>query len=154
MNIEKVFDFIKEKKGLDYPFLYKLINNLPFTESDLTIYGDIDFRGYNVSELPDNMVVNGRMNISYTTIDRLPNNLKVTKDLVCTGSFITKLPDNLEVWGDVFCGDTQIREIGHNIKIYGLITLWDTPITRKNDKTDINRMLEEHGCDVEGGIRM
>lgn len=154
MNITKIFDFIKEKRGYEYPIFYKLIYNLPLTESDLKIDGDIDFRGYHVSKFPENMVVNGRMDISYTTIESLPDNLTVTADLVCSGSRITKLPDNLTVYGDVFCGDSVLSEIGHNINIGGILTLYDTPIKTMYSRFDMNRMLEKHNCWVENGIKM
>ena len=36
MNLEKVFNFIKEKKGYDVPTLYKLLNDIPLPDDEKT----------------------------------------------------------------------------------------------------------------------
>ena len=38
MNLEKVFNFIKEKKGYDVPTLYKLLNDIPLPDDEKTEY--------------------------------------------------------------------------------------------------------------------
>ena len=61
MNLEKLFDFIKEKRGYDYPVKYKLINNIPLSKDELIINGDLDLDGTNITSLPDNLYA-----VSYT----------------------------------------------------------------------------------------
>ena len=36
MNLEKVFNFIKEKKGYDVPAFYKLLNDIPLSDNEKT----------------------------------------------------------------------------------------------------------------------
>ena len=36
MNLKKVFNFIKEKKGYDVPTLYKLLNDIPLPDDEKT----------------------------------------------------------------------------------------------------------------------
>ena len=36
MNLEKVFNFIEEKKGYDVPTLYKLLNDIPLPDDEKT----------------------------------------------------------------------------------------------------------------------
>lgn len=38
MNLEKVFNFIKEKKGYNVPTLYKLLNDIPLPDDEKTKY--------------------------------------------------------------------------------------------------------------------
>jgi len=38
MNLEKVFNFIKEKKGYNVPTLYKLLNDIPLPDDEKTEY--------------------------------------------------------------------------------------------------------------------
>ena len=32
MNLKKIFEFLKEKRGYNYPVIYKLINGIPGTK--------------------------------------------------------------------------------------------------------------------------
>lgn len=67
MNLQSVFNFIKEKRGYDYPIRYKFINGMVLTDEDLNIDGDLD--------------------LSFTKIKSLPNNLRVERDF-----FLLKTP--------------------------------------------------------------
>ena len=37
MNLFNIFNFIKEKRGYDYPFIYKLLNGLQLTFNAIQI---------------------------------------------------------------------------------------------------------------------
>ena len=61
MNLEKVFNFIKEKKGYNVPTLYKLLNDIPLPDDEKTEYiNKLDSFGiYNLlsgSKEPDKII--------------------------------------------------------------------------------------------------
>lgn len=79
MNIENIFNFIKEKRGYDYPFVYKVVKGLPLSDDELNIKGDFLLRGNNV-KLPDNLIVSGDLTLG--KLNNIPKNLKIGGDLV------------------------------------------------------------------------
>jgi hypothetical protein len=87
MNIETVFDFIKDRRGYDYPIRYKFINGMVLTDEDLNIDGDLDLSKTNITTLPNNIHVGGDLDLSFTKIKSLPNNLRVERDF-----FLLKTP--------------------------------------------------------------
>jgi hypothetical protein len=91
MNLETVFNFIKEKHGYDYPVRYKLINGLALTDDELNVKGDLDLSRSNLVYLPDNLHVGGDLDISFTKIKKLPNNLRIGRDF-----FLLKTPLSVE----------------------------------------------------------
>lgn len=60
--------------------------------------------------LPDNLTVEGVLDLSFTKITSLPNNLTVGYSLDLRGTQITSLPDNLTVGGSLYLDGTQITE--------------------------------------------
>jgi len=81
MNIEKVFNFIREKRGYEYPFIFKLVNKLPLSDDELHINGYLYLNSSNITSLPDNLDVVGYLDLSHTKITSLPDNLYVGTDL-------------------------------------------------------------------------
>lgn len=125
MNLEAVFDFIKEKRGYDYPFLYKLINSLPLTKNELNVKGNLDLNFVNVPiSLPDNLTVDGNLDLYQSTIKKLPDNLTVSNTLDIRFTYIDEIPKNL---------------------IVGNLYLYDTPLTQKYSRTQIRNIIKERG---------
>lgn len=81
MNLDTVFNFIKEKRGYKVPLRYKLIEGLPLTEDDLNVEGDLDISETNITSLPDNLTVGEDLNASFSKMKKIPNNLTVGGDL-------------------------------------------------------------------------
>jgi hypothetical protein len=133
MNLEKVFNFIKEKRGYDYPVKYKLVNGIELTEDELNIEGNLDLSGRNIKSLPDNLHVDGNLLLFNTNIISLPNNLHVGGTLHLSNTKITSLPDNLKV--------------GENLD------LRETPISKMYTEEEIRKMIEDKGGYVKGSIK-
>ena len=77
MNLEKVFNFIKQKRGYNYPIKYKLLNGLPLSDDELYVEGDLDLNFSKITSLPDNLHVNGYLYIYFSKIASIPDNLEV-----------------------------------------------------------------------------
>ena len=134
MNLEKVFEFIKEKRGYDYPVIYKLLNGLPLSEDELTIDGDLDLTNTNITSLPDNLKVGG--------------------DLVLENSKITSFPDNLYVGEFLDIRNTKINTIPDNLYVGGYLYLNYTPLSKRYSKEEIREMIEDMGGYLGGNIFM
>jgi hypothetical protein len=87
-QLKRIFEFIEEKEGHNVPFLWKFKNNIPLTEKDLNVNGDL--------------------NLSDSKIKSLPEGLKVGGDLYLDGSYVESLPKGLEVYGDLYIADTVL----------------------------------------------
>lgn len=133
MNIEKVFDFIKEKRGYDYPFIYKLVKGLPVSEDELNIEGHLRLGDTGVSFLPDNLNVHG-----FLSLTRL--------------SKITHLPNNLTVHDDLYMNHTNIETIPNNLKVSGDLHLLYTPLSKKFGREAIRKIIEDKGGSIRGMI--
>jgi len=89
-TLKNIFNFIEINEGKKTPFVWKLINNDPFTEDDLYIKGDLD--------------------LSYiTNVFSLPNGLKIEGDLDVAYSFV-ELPKGLQVGGNLFVDGTYLED--------------------------------------------
>jgi hypothetical protein len=57
MNLEKVFNFIKEKKGYSVPTLYKLLNDIPVSDDEKTEYiNKMNLYSLSDSKEPDRII--------------------------------------------------------------------------------------------------
>lgn len=130
MNLKKIFNFIKEKRGYNEPFIYKLFNDIPFDKYDLVI--------------KDDLYLSRRDNIP-----NLPNNLTVTGDLFLTSTNIKSLPNNLTIGDDLFCSNTLISEIPNNLSINNGLYIRNTPLSEKYSKEEIKKMIEDKGGKVD-----
>jgi len=154
MNLEKVFEFIKEKRGYDYPVIYKLLNGLPLSEDELTIDGDLDLTNTNITSLPDNLKVGGDLVLENSKITSLPDNLQVGGDLVLENSKITSFPDNLYVGEFLDIRNTKINTIPDNLYVGGYLYLNYTPLSKRYSKEEIREMIEDMGGYLGGNIFM
>jgi len=81
MNLKKIFEFLKEKRGYNYPVIYKLINGIPLTKDELNFKDTLNLENTKITSLPDNLTVGGSLNLSCTKIDSIPYNLSVGRSL-------------------------------------------------------------------------
>ena len=132
MNLEKVFNFIKEKRGYNIPIRYKLINGLPLSDDELNIKGNLNLYNTNIESLPDNLQVGGHLYLGDSNIKSLPDNLYVGSDLILHNTNIKSLPNNLQVGWDLY--------------------LYSTPLSKKYSKEEIRKMIEDKGGFVKGDI--
>ena len=77
----------------------------------------LSLRGTKITELPDNLSVEGYLDLKGTKITKLPDNLKVGGSLDLRRTKITELPDNLYVRGDLDLSNTKITKLPDNLYV-------------------------------------
>ena len=113
-TLKNIFDFLEDNEGKK-SFLWKLLNNDPFTEDELNIKGDLD--------------------LNYTGIRTLPKGLKVGGFLFLKDcSNLTSLPEGLEVEGWLDLENTPITSIPEGLKVHGDLYITDTALEAYTDK--------------------
>jgi hypothetical protein len=128
MNLEKVFNLIKEKRGYNVPVRYKLLNGMELTKEDLNVKGNLNLNNTKITSLPDNLHVGGYLDLQGLEIVELPDNLHVGGFLILNNTKITSLPDNLYVKRGIY--------------------LSNTPIAEKYSKEEVEKMIEAKGGSV------
>ena len=83
--LKRIFDFLEEKGEQRIPFLWKWKNEIPLTEEDLNVQGDLDFSQSEIKSLPEGLKISGDLDLSYTYIRLLPKGLKVGGNLELIG---------------------------------------------------------------------
>ena len=130
-TLKRIFEFLEEKGEQRIPFLWKFKNDMPLTEDDLNVKGDLDFSQSEIESLPEGLKISGDLDLSYTyirslpkglkvggtlnlnncnDITSLPEGLKVGKWFSLSGSKITSLPKGLEVGDDLFISWTTLTK--------------------------------------------
>ena len=107
-QLNRIFDFLKEKGERRTPLKFKLLNNVPLTEEDLNIEGILDLSFSSIKSLPEGLKVGGTLSLEYSTIQTLPEGLKVGGTLDLEHSRITNLPKGLEVGEHLYIKNTQL----------------------------------------------
>lgn len=132
MNVETVFEFIKNKRGYDFPSVYKIITGRPLLKDDLVIKDDLDISFSDITSLPDNLTIKGDLNI--------------------IGCEFESLPDNLTVKEYLFIENTKIDSIPKNLIVSGGFFVKNTPLSAKYSKDMIKKMVEDRGGKIYGGV--
>ena len=119
-TLKNILDFLEEEDNKNKPFKWKLVNNEPLTEDELTIEGDLHLGSLSIKSLPDNLVVKGELYLSDSSIESLPKGLVVGGDLSLRRCMNLKsLSKGLKVDGDLYISkssmehysDDEIREM-------------------------------------------
>ena len=102
--LKRIFDFLEEKGEQRIPFLWKWKNEIPLTEKDLDIEGDLDLTYSNIESLPEGLEVSGDLILSYCeNISSLPEGLIVRGNLILQDcSQLYSLPKGLKVGGTLY----------------------------------------------------
>ena len=111
-NIYNLFKFLEDKEGTKIPLKVKFI----YSPDTLT---------------PDDLKVEGSLDLGYTTI--------------------TSLPDGLDVRGNLDLGGTKITSLPNDLKVGRSLNLANTPLT-KFTKEEIRKMIEDKGGEVRKDI--
>ena len=110
-TLKNIFNFIEINEGKKTPFVWKLINNDPFTEDELNIKGDLELQGQDIQELPDGIYVKNDLLLNSTPIKKLPKGLRVGDNLYIQYTKITSLPEGLQVGGNLHIYDTTLAKL-------------------------------------------
>jgi hypothetical protein len=109
-TLKKIFDFLEDNEG-KRSFLWKLLNDEPFTEDELNIKGDLELQGQDIQQLPDGIHVKNDLLLNSTPIKKLPKGLRVGDNLYIQYTKITSLPEGLQVGGDLHIYNTTLAKL-------------------------------------------
>jgi len=109
-TLKSIMHFL-EKEDNKSSVKWKLLNNEPLTEDELTIKADLYLSGTEIESLPKGLKVRHSFFLENTTITSLPEGLKVGYNLYLYNSGIKLLPKGLEVGKDLFIGNTLLAKL-------------------------------------------
>jgi len=145
-TLKNIFNFLEENERHQTPFLWKWVNNIPLTEKDLNIEGELDLTNTDIKSLPDGLKVAGDLNLTETDMRLLPERLEVAGNLYLDHSFIKSLPKDLKVGGDLSIEATYIKSLPRGLQVGGDLYLNDS-----NELRDIVKKMVEPGF-IKGNV--
>jgi len=151
-TLKKIFNFLEENERHQTPFLWKWVNNIPLTEKDLNIEGELDLTNTDIKSLPDGLKVAGDLNLTETDMRLLPERLEVAGNLYLDHSFIKSLPKDLKVGGDLSIEATYIKSLPRGLQVGGDLYLNDSKLLNNIDYNDSNELRDIVKKMVEPGF--
>jgi hypothetical protein len=149
-TLKNIFSFLEKNEKIKTPFLWKWENNIPLTEDDLHIKGDLDLENSNITSLPEGLKVGGyldlyrckqltslpeglevggMLNLEGLQMTSLPKGMKVGGILVLNFSEITSLPNDLDVKGSIFLDHChKLKSLPQGFEVRGNLTLYNSAI--------------------------
>jgi hypothetical protein len=151
-TLKNIFNFLEENERHQTPFLWKWVNNIPLTEKDLNIEGELDLTNTDIKSLPDGLKVAGDLNLTETDMESLPERLEVAGNLYLDHSFIKSLPKDLKVGGDLSIEATYIKSLPRGLQVGGDLYLNDSKLLNNIDYNDSNELRDIVKKMVEPGF--
>jgi hypothetical protein len=151
-TLKNIFNFLEENERHQTPFLWKWVNNIPLTEKDLNIEGNLDLTNTDIKSLPDGLKVAGNLNLTETDMESLPERLEVAGNLYLDHSFIKSLPKDLKVGGDLSIEATYIKSLPRGLQVGGDLYLNDSKLLNNIDYNDSNELRDIVKKMVEPGF--
>jgi hypothetical protein len=151
-TLKNIFNFLEENEGHQTPFLWKWVNNIPLTEKDLNIEGNLDLTNTDIKSLPDGLKVDGDLNLTETDMRLLPERLEVAGNLYLDHSFIKSLPKDLKVGGYLSIEATYIASLPRGLQVGGDLYLNDSKLLNNIDYNDSNELRDIVKKMVEPGF--
>ena len=109
--LKRILEFLKDKEQHNLPFVWMQKNNIPCTEEELNVKGDLVLDYTEITSLPEGLKVGGNLDLHLCRkLTSLPEGLKVGGTLNLSGSKITSLPKGLKVGNSLFIGDTPLEK--------------------------------------------
>ena len=110
-TLNNIFDFLEKNDNKNKPFKWKLLNNVPLTEDELTIKGNLDLDDSEIKTLPEDLQVNGFLSLAESDIESLPEGLSIGRSLnLSYCKEITSLPKGLEVGWNLNIRGTKLQK--------------------------------------------
>ena len=100
-QLKRIFEFLEDKEQQNPPFRWKHINNIPLTEEDLNVKGDLDLSQTQITSLPEGLKVGGDLDLSYTAIKILPKGLVVYGNLNVSGTPLEDVYDEIQMYDEL-----------------------------------------------------
>ena len=151
-TLKNIFNFLEENERHQTPFLWKWVNNIPLTEKDLNIEGELDLTNTDIKSLPDGLKVAGDLNLTETDMRLLPERLEVAGNLYLDHSFIKSLPKDLKVGGFLSIEATYIASLPRGLQVGGDLYLNDSDLHKYIDYNDNNELKDIIKKMVEPGF--
>jgi hypothetical protein len=151
-TLKKIFEFLEENDNRKTPFLWKWVNNIPLTEKDLNIEGNLDLTDTNIKSLPNGLKIAGNLILSETDMRFLPEGLLVGGHLDLYASKIDSLPKGLKVGGDLNIEGTYIELLPSGLQVGGDLYLNDSDLHHSIDYNDSNELTDIVKKMVEPGF--
>ena len=151
-TLKNIFNFLEENERHQTPFLWKWVNNIPLTEKDLNIEGELDLTNTDIKSLPDGLKVAGDLNLTETDMRLLPERLEVAGNLYLDHSFIKSLPKDLKVGGYLSIEATYIKSLPRGLQVGGDLYLNDSKLLNNIDYNDSNELRDIVKKMVEPGF--
>ena len=107
-QLKRIFKFLEEKEEQNPPFIWKFKNNIPLTEEDLNVEGDLNLYKSNITSLPEGLNVGRDLDIFGSKITSLPKGLEVGRFLDIRDTKITSLPKGLELGSSLYIRHTAL----------------------------------------------
>lgn len=115
-------------------------SSLKALPDNLTVNGDLNVSGTKLKALPNNLTVNGSLTIANTKIAALPPGLKIKGSLDISNTKISALPDNMEV-GTLNISGTPIQQLPNGLKATTLLNISNTPITTLPNDMKVTKVI-------------
>ena len=80
-QLKRIFEFLEEKEEHKVPFIFKVKCEIPLTEEDLNIEGDLNLFDSKITSLPEGLEVGGYLDLSFSRVELLPEGLKVGRNI-------------------------------------------------------------------------
>ena len=110
-TLKNIFNFLEKNDNKNKPFKWKLLNNVPLTEDELTIKGNLDLDDSEIKTLPEDLQVNGFLSLAESDIESLPEGLSIGRSLnLSYCKEITLLPKGLEVGWNLNIRGTKLQK--------------------------------------------
>jgi hypothetical protein len=151
-TLKKIFNFLEKNDNRNVPFIWKLLNNEPFTEEELNIKGDLDLTETNIKSLPNGLKITGNLILTETDMRFLPEGLLVGGHLDLYASKIDSLPKGLKVGGDLNIEGTYIELLPRGLQVGGDLYLNDSDLHHSIDYNDSNELRDIVKKMVEPGF--
>lgn len=129
---KKILGFFEESKAIIFDQ-----DNL-----SINLKSDLYFPGKQVEKLPDNLTVNGNIDITNTPMSNLPRGLHVTGFLLIASTSIKELPPDLVVDGDFDMPNNIVESIPPSIQVGGNIEIGDEALLEDARKLKANGNLK------------
>ena len=121
------------------------ITQLP---DNLTVNGNLDLSGTDITVLPNNLTVGGYLELWNTCIKYLPDSLTVGDSLFLNNTGIKSLPDNLMVRRTIELRNTRIISLPDNLTVGGVLDIRDTRIKSLPDSLTVGDSLDLRGTGI------
>lgn len=150
-TVKKFFEFLDRKEN-------KTAHTTVFVFSPETIpkgfvvEGDLDLKYTSIQYLPEGLMVRGDLDLMYTSIQSLPKILTVRGSLNLQETPIQSLPKGLSVGRSLRLTRSSIQSLPEELAVGMSLYLGDTPLSRKYTQGEIQRMIESTGGYVRGKI--